>query len=62
MGLLIGSLLKDEKGVNLAIPVLVLPLIVLGGFFKNNANMPKWFSWIQYISPFKYGFIGMINN
>jgi len=62
LGLLIGSVFNDEKGVNLATPILVLPLVVLSGFYKNSANIPKWFSWIQYISPIKYGFIGMLNN
>jgi ABC-type multidrug transport system permease subunit len=35
-GLLIGSMLKDEKGMNLAMPILILPLIVLAGYFKNT--------------------------
>lgn len=59
IGLLAGSSLKDEKGLTELIPVFLLPLIIISGFFKNGDNMPKWFSWLQYISPFKYGFIAI---
>jgi hypothetical protein len=39
-----------------------MPLILFSGFFKNGANIPNWIGWIQYISPFKYSFIGVTAN
>ena len=36
MGLLIGSFIQDEKGVSEIVPILLLPLIVISGFFKNS--------------------------
>lgn len=38
------------------IPVLVIPLMVMGGFFVNTNTIPVWLKWIEYISMFKYGF------
>jgi ABC-type multidrug transport system permease subunit len=62
LGLFVGSIITDSKGISGAVTVMLLPFIVLAGFFKNPANMSHWFGWIQYISPFKYGFIGLLNN
>jgi len=38
------------------VPLLVIPLMVLGGFFVNTNNIPKYLIWIEYISMFKYSF------
>jgi ABC-type multidrug transport system permease subunit len=62
IGLLAGSILKDAKGITEVIPIFLLPIIVISGFFKNAENMPKWFSWLEYISPFKYGFIAITES
>ena len=61
-GLFCGSLLKDVKGVTEVVPVLMLPLIIVSGFFKNTGNMASWYGWMQYLSPFKYGFIAIAKN
>ena len=37
-------------------PILSIPLIILGGFFVNTNNIPKYLIWIEYISMFKYSF------
>jgi ATP-binding cassette, subfamily G (WHITE), eye pigment precursor transporter len=39
-----------------------MPLLIISGFFKNSSNMPDWYGWLQYISPFKYGFIAITEN
>lgn len=62
MGLLAGSFLQDEKAITEILPIILLPLVIISGFFKNTANMSSWYSWIQYISPFKYGFIAITEN
>lgn len=61
-GLLAGSILSDEKAINAVIPSIALPMILFSGFFKNTGNLPNWLGWIQYISPFKYSFIGFVEN
>jgi ATP-binding cassette, subfamily G (WHITE), eye pigment precursor transporter len=62
IGLLAGSFLQDEKGISEIIPIFLLPLIIISGFFKNSANMSKWYGWVQYLSPFKYGFAAITQN
>lgn len=60
LGLLIGSVILDPKSVSAVVPILLLPLILFSGFFKNRDDLPAWIGWAEYISPLKYGFIGFI--
>jgi len=62
LGLLLGSVILDEKSVSSVVPIIILPIILFSGFFKNRDELPKWIGWIEYISPNKYGFIGFIEN
>lgn len=61
-GLLVGSILKEGKEVGTFVPIVLFPFLLVSGFFKNSDNMPKWFGWVQYFSPFKYGFSSLLNN
>ena len=36
--------------------LITLPAILFGGLFVNDSSMFKALSWIQYISPIRYGF------
>jgi len=38
------------------LPIFAIPMMVLGGFFVNTNNVPKFLIWIEYISMFKYSF------
>ena len=60
LGLLLGCIIEDEKSVGAVMPLVLIPFIVLSGYFKNLDSIPKWISWAQYISPFKYGFSAML--
>ncbi|GAB9476501.1 Atp-binding protein, partial [Globisporangium polare] len=40
--------------------VIILPFLLFGGVFLNSASAPVYFVWIQYISPIKYGFEGLM--
>jgi ABC-type multidrug transport system permease subunit len=62
LGLMLGSIATDSKSVSAIIPVLMIPLFVISGFFKNSGNLPDWFGWIQYISPLKYAFTAFTYN
>jgi hypothetical protein len=42
--------------------VVLLPLLLFSGFFANSNTLPVYLSWIQYISPIKYGFVGLCEN
>jgi len=62
LGLFIGSIILDPKSVSAVVPVILLPVLLFSGFFKNRHDLPKWIGWIEYISPNKYGFIGFVEN
>ncbi|KAK1929432.1 Protein white [Phytophthora citrophthora] len=40
--------------------VVLLPFMLFGGLFLNASSTPSYFVWIQYISPIKYGYEGMM--
>lgn len=61
-GLLLGSIITDPKIVSTLISIVFLPVMVFSGFYKNTGDLPQWISWIQYFSPMKYGFIGLVDN
>ena len=62
LGLMIGSMIQDEKSISIVTPIVLLPFILFSGFFKNSANLAPWIGWIQYLSPIKYGFSACIQN
>jgi ABC-type multidrug transport system permease subunit len=60
IGYLVSSLFeKEEDAVGMA-PLFVLPQVVFGGFFSNSGNYPVWISWLQYLSPVRYGLEAII--
>ncbi|ETV97635.1 hypothetical protein H310_09526 [Aphanomyces invadans] len=40
--------------------VLILPLVLFGGLFINTDNTPNYFTWLEYISPLKYAYRGVM--
>lgn len=61
-GLFVGSLFSDAKIASGMLPLIVLPLMLFSGFYKNRGDIPHWIGWIEYISPIKYTFVGFANN
>jgi len=62
LGLLLGAMIEDQKAVAEVTPILLLPLVLFSGFFKNSASLPRWIGWVEYISPIKYGFSSWMQN
>lgn len=56
LGMLMGSLIKEVKSAGGIMGVVVLPVVLFSGFYKNRNNLPVWIGWLEYISPLKYGF------
>eukprot|EP00347_Sterkiella_histriomuscorum_P009468 403341097 len=52
---------QEETAVGIA-PVIIMPLMLFGGFFSNSGNYPVWISWFQYISPIKYSLEAFVWN
>lgn len=62
LGLLLGSVILDSKSVSAVVPIILLPVVLFSGFYKNRETLPGWIGWIEYISPVKYGFIALARN
>lgn len=60
LGFLLGSMIEDEMSVATANDIILLPIIVMSGYLKNLDSMPAWISWMQYITPVKYGLQAML--
>eukprot|EP00753_Platysulcus_tardus_P001396 PLAT11325.2.p1 GENE.PLAT11325.2~~PLAT11325.2.p1 ORF type:complete len:695 (-),score=412.60 PLAT11325.2:85-2169(-) len=62
IGFLIASAVSDAEVAVSLMPVAVIPFMLLGGFFSNQDNLPVYFSWLSWASPFKYGFEALAIN
>lgn len=62
LGLLIGSMFSNQQTASALAPLIFVPFTMVGGLFKNMAQLPDWIVWLQYISPIKYGFIALTRN
>ncbi|KRW98124.1 P-loop containing nucleoside triphosphate hydrolase [Pseudocohnilembus persalinus] len=56
IGILVSSLFTNTRIVFAILPMFFLPLIAFSGLYGNREDLWKGLSWIEYISPFKYGF------
>lgn len=62
VGYLVSSIFsKAEDAVNIA-PIIIMPMILFGGFFSNSANYPAWLGWLQWLSPIRYGHEALCAN
>ena len=62
IGFLTGSLFKDAKNASSLAPALVLPLMMFSGLYNKLDSIPVYISWLQYISPFRYGLHSLLIN
>lgn len=46
IGLMGGCFFKDVKVAAGVIPMIVMPLMLFSGFFKNLGNFMSWISWL----------------
>jgi ATP-binding cassette subfamily G (WHITE) protein 1 len=62
LGVLASSLFENVAIAVMVAPLLLLPLVIYGGFFVNNENSPAWLAWLQWASSAQYSFTGLIRN
>lgn len=62
IGFLTGSLFQDPKKASGLSPVMLLPLMMFSGIYNKLNSIPGWISWLQYISPFRYGLHMLLLN
>ena len=54
IGLTISSIAPNVTTATTIAPAFTMPAILFGGLFANTDTMPKWLSWLQWISPIRY--------
>lgn len=62
IGFFTGALFKDAKRASGLAPVLLLPLMMFSGIYNKLGSIPGWISWLQYVSPFRYGLHMLLLN
>ena len=62
IGFFTGALFQDVKKATSLAPVLLLPLMMFSGMYNKLNSIPVWISWLQYISPFRYGLHMLLLN
>ena len=61
-GMFFGSIIKDQRSMGSLNLIINLLISLISGFYKNLANFPDWYSWLQYLSPVRYSFEAFIKN
>jgi len=59
LGLLIGAWFLNLKRAQSCATVLMLTIMLTGGFFVRN--IPVWISWVQYLSYIMYAYEALVN-
>lgn len=55
LGFFCATLFREIGRVAALTNIVMIPLLILSGVFNKFISMPNWSSWLQYISPFRYG-------
>ena len=56
LGFMVSTSVDNVATASVVSNLITLPAILFGGLFVNDSSMFKALSWIQYISPIRYGF------
>ena len=56
LGFLISAASRDKQTALIITPLVLLPLLLLGGLYVNTESPPAFISWLKYISVFYWGF------
>ena len=59
-GLVLSTLFKDASVVMALVPALIIPLLLVGGFFAPLNQVHDFYRLFEYISMFKYGYQTMV--
>jgi ABC-type multidrug transport system permease subunit len=62
IGFLTSSMFKTVRQSSTLTPTLIIPLMLFSGLHNKLDSIPKWISWFQYCSPFRYGLQALLNN
>ncbi|RLN48076.1 hypothetical protein BBJ29_009318 [Phytophthora kernoviae] len=60
LGYMVSCLVRRVDIAPIIGMIMILPFLLFGGLLINSDDCPDYFVWIQYISPIKYGFEGLM--
>lgn len=61
-GYLVSTATDSLSSAIAAGPILILPLLMFGGFFVSNNTIPDSLKWLKYMSWFNFGFENLMIN
>ena len=61
-GYFVSSIFSSAETAVGAVPMIILPMMLVGGFTSNVGTFPDWIMWFQYISPVRYGMEALVIN
>jgi len=53
---------KDQSTAMILTPIILIPLMVFGGFFIQTNSIPVFLDWMKYLSPYYYAFPVLLSN
>jgi hypothetical protein len=56
LGLLIASVVRYPESARELVPMIILPQMLLCGFFVNVEFLPQWIQWTSWLMPLTYAF------
>lgn len=61
-GLMVGSMFVSSVLASALVNIMIMPFMLFSGMYANRSTLNFLFSWIEYISPFKYAFESLVQN
>ena len=62
LGLALSCAIPDVQVSMIVAPMVILMLMILGGFYVNFSSMPAFIRWLSWGSQARYGFTAMVIN
>jgi len=62
LGMLIAAATPNQDAAQAAAPIVVVLMILFGGFYINVDSLPDALAWIQYLSIMRWAFMGLAVN
>lgn len=62
LGLIVGGLAPNVETANAIAPIIVVLMILFGGFYINVESLPVWLRWVEYLSLMQWSFKAMCIN
>ena len=55
-GLFLSTLFEDSEVASTIVPLVVIPFMLVGGFFAPLTTVPDFYKVFEYLSMYKYGY------